>query len=208
MAKTPLKIMISSSVYGAQSLLRQVYATLLSFDGYEVICSPAGTVSVNPKGSNLKSCLAAVKECDVYIGFIRPIYGSGRDYGMTTDGKKTSSKSITHLELEEAVDLDKPRWMLTHSSVVKMRSLVKQLFYDKDGKRNSTDFKELKGEFDDPRVIEMYELAADFHSKKPWSQRKNHWVHEYHYDFEALDFIRAQFSDPKRVAAYLNSTTP
>ena len=208
MAKKPLKIMISSSVYQAQSLLRQVYATLRSFEEYDVICSPAGTVSVNPKGSNLQSCLAAVEECDIYIGFIRPIYGSGRDYGMTTDGKKTSSKSITHLELEKAIDLDRPRWMLAHSSVVKMRSLVRHIFYDNDGKRNATEFKELKGEFDDPRVIEMYELAADSNSTKPWSQRKNHWVHEYHYDFEALDFISAQFRDPKRVAAYLNTPTP
>lgn len=208
MAMKPLKIMISSSVYGAQSLLRQVYATLLSFKEYEIISSPAGTVSVNPKASNLESCLAAVEECDIFIGFIRPIYGSGRDYGMTTDGKKSSSKSITHLELERAINLDRPRWMLAHSSVVKMRSLVRHLFYYKDGKRNATEFKELKGEFDDPRVIEMYELAADSNSEEPWSQRKNHWVHEYHYDFEALDFISAQFRDPKRVAAYLNRPTP
>lgn len=199
MAKTPLKIMVSSSVYGAQSLMRQVYVTLLGF-GYEVICSPVGTVSVNPKQSNLKNCLWAVEECDIYVGFIRPIYGSGRD---SKDGK-----SITHLELEKAIELDRPRWMLTHSSVVKMRSLVRHIFYDKNGKRNSTEFKELKGEFDDLRVIEMYELAADSNSKKPWSERKNHWVHEYHYDFEALDFISAQFRDPKRVAAYLNPPTP
>ena len=208
MAKIPLKIMISSSIYGAQSLLRQVYATLRSYKEYDIICSPAGTVSVNPMDSNLKSCLAAVEECNIYIGFIRPIYGSGRDYGMTTDGRKTSSKSITHLELEKAIELDRPRWMLTHSSVVKMRSLVRHVFFDKDGKRNATEFKELQAEFDDPRVIEMYELAADSNSKKPWSQRKNHWVHEYHYDFEALDFISSQFRDPKRVAAFLNPPTP
>jgi hypothetical protein len=94
--------------------------------------------------------------------------------------------------------------MLAHSSVVKMRGLVKHVFYDEKGIRNSVEFKELKGEFDDPRVIEMYELSADSCSKKPWSQRTNHWVHEYHYDFEALDFISAQFRDQKRVAAYLN----
>lgn len=198
MAKTPLKIMISSSVYGSLSLLRQTYATLRGF-GYEVICSPAGSVAVNPKKPNLKNCLNAVEECNLFIGFIRPIYGSGRD------SKK--DKSITHLELEEAIKLDRPRWMLAHSSVVKMRSLVKHVFYDKDGVRNAVEFKELKGEFDDPKVIEMYELAADSNSEKPWSQRTNHWVHEYHYDFEALDFISAQFRDPKRVAAYLNPPT-
>ena len=195
-AKTePLKVMISSSVYGTQSLLRQTYATLRGF-GYEVICSPIGTLSVNPTQPNLDNCLGAVAECDIFIGFIRPIYGSGRD------SKK--DKSITHLELEKAIELGRARWMLTHSSVVKMRSLVRHVFYKKDGTRNAQEFKELKGEFDDPRVIEMYELAADSNSKKPWSQRVNHWVHEYHYDFEALDYISAQFSNPQRVAGYLN----
>ena len=72
--------------------------------------------------------------------------------------------------------------------------------------RNGVEFRELKGEFDDPRVIEMYELAADSRSAKPWSQRVNNWVHDYHYDFEALDIISAQFRDPKRVTAYLNQT--
>jgi hypothetical protein len=187
--------MISSSVYGSQSLLRQTYATLRGF-GYDVMCSPVGTLSVNPTQPNLDNCLQAVEECQIFVGFIRPIYGSGRD------SKK--DKSISHLELEKAIKLNRPRWILAHSSVVKMRSLVRHVFYNKDGSRNAQEFKELKGEFDDPRVIEMYELAADSNSKKPWSQRVNHWVHEYHYDFEALDYISAQFSNPQRVAGYLN----
>lgn len=193
--KTPiLKVMISSSVYGAQSLLRQIYATLLGF-GYDVICSPIGTLPVDPTQSNLENCLRAVDECDIFVGFIRPIYGSGRD------SKK--AKSISHLELERAVTLNRPRWILAHSSVVKMRRLVRHVFYKPDGSRNNRPFETLKGEFDDLRVIEMYELAADLLSKKPWSQRTNHWVHEYHYDFEALDFVQAQLSDRRRVAQYL-----
>lgn len=191
----PLKLMISSSVYGAESLLRQTYATLLSF-GYDVICSPVGTLPVNPKQANLSNCLQAVDKCNIFIAFIRPIYGSGRD--------SMKDKSITHLELERAINLGTPRWVLAHSSVVKMRRLLRKVFYNKDGSRNETEFKPLPGEFDDIRVIEMYELAADSKSKKPWSQRVNHWIHEYHYDFEALDFIKAQFSDSKRVASYLN----
>lgn len=195
MVHPPIKVMISASVYGAQSLLRQTYA-LLRTHGYDVICSPVGTVPVNPLKPNLDSCLKAVEDCHIFLGFIRPIYGSGRDSKL--------DKSITHLELERAVDLRRPRWMLAHSSVVKMRSLVKQLFYDKDGVRNSIPFKELKGEFDDPRVIEMYELAADSNSNSPWSKRTNHWVHEYHYDHEALDYISAQFRDPARMRRTLS----
>lgn len=195
MPKARVKFMISSSVYGAQSLLRQTYGTLLSF-GYEVICSPIGTLPVNPHQANLKNCLEAVDECDAFIGFIRPMYGTGRD--------SLKDKSITHLELEKAIQLGRPRWMLAHSSVVKMRNLVKHVFYDESGHRNSVIFKEIRGEFDDPRVIEMYELSADSNSDTPWSQRSNNWVQEYHYDYEALDYISAQFRDYTRVANYLN----
>jgi len=184
--------MISSSVYGAQSLLRQV--TLVQL-GYDVICSPVGSLAVNPRKSNLDNCLRAVDECDIFVGFIRPIYGSGRD--------SKDSKSITHLELERAIARDCPRWMLAQSSVVKMRSLLRHVFYDKAGKRNKVKFQGLKGDFDDLRVIEMYEQAADSSSKKPWSQRTNHWVHEYHYDHEALEFLVNQFHDPKQVARFL-----
>ncbi len=191
----PLKVMISSSVHGSESLLRQTSAIMRGF-GYDVICSPTGTLPVNPKKSNLENCLQAVDDCDIFIGFIRPIYGSGRDSKV--------DKSITHLELEKAIALDRPRWMLAHSSVVKMRSLVRRVFFNKDGSRNAQKFEELKGEFDDPRVITMYELAADSHSSKPWSQRVNHWVHEYHYDIEALDYISAQFSKPQLVEEFLN----
>ena len=186
--------MISSSVYGAESLLRQVYGTLKQF-GYDVVCSPVGSLPVNPNQSNRKNCLNALDHCDLFIGFIRPIYGSGRS--------SRSAKSITHEELEKAIDIDVPRWVLAHSSVVKMRRLVRHVFYNKDGTRNKNKFEPLKGEFDDPRVIEMYDLAADTRSSKPWSERTNHWVQEYHYDHEALDYIRNQFQDIKRVSGYL-----
>ncbi len=195
MPKPKLKVMISSSVYGAQSLLVQACATLRAFRAYEVICSPVGTVFAHTQQSNLKSCLDAVEECDIFLGFIRPIYGSGLD--------SRAEKAITHLELEKAIQLKRPRWMLAHSSVVKMRRLVRGVFYDDKGVRNTAPFKPLYGEFDDLRVVEMYEQAADSNHTTAWSQRKNHWVHEYHYDFEALDFIKAQFYDHKRIAASL-----
>lgn len=192
----PLRAMISSSVYGAESLLRQTYATLRGF-GYDVICSPVGTLPVNPKMTNLDNCLKAVEQCQIFIGFIRPVYGSGRD--------SDKDKSVSHLELEKAISLGIPRWMLAHSSVVKMRRLVRGVFYDDKGLRNEVQFKPLIGEFDDLRVIEMYDLAADSKRKRPWSKRLNHWVHEYHYDFEALDYISAQFGKPERVASYIGS---
>lgn len=191
--KPPLKVMISSSVYGAQDLLRQIDASLRSY-GYQVICSPMGSVAANPALSNLDNCLNAVAECDVFIGFIRPLYGSGKD--------SSDDMSITHMELEKAIELKKPRWMLAHSSVVSMRKLLKSVFFDDKGKRNAVAFKPVKGFFDDLRVIEMYERAADSNNPVVWSKRTNHWVQEYHYDSEALSYINEQFNDIKRVADY------
>jgi hypothetical protein len=40
MAKAPIKVMMSSSVFGMLSLLHQVSAALQSFGGYDIICSP------------------------------------------------------------------------------------------------------------------------------------------------------------------------
>ena len=191
-----IKVMISSSVnYGAASLLRQIYASLQN--KYDIICSSVGSMPVNPNLPNRTNCLSAVQDCQVFIGFIRPLYGSGKD---SKDGQ-----SITHLELEEAIRLDKPRWILAHSSVVKMRRLLRRVYFNKDGTRNDHEFTPLTGEFDDLRVVEMYEQATDSNNKeKPWSERKNNWVQEYHYDFEALDYIEKQFGDPKLLASYLN----
>jgi len=55
-----LTIMVSSTVYGIEELLEQVY-TLLSGFGYEVWVSHKGTVTVYPNQTALESCLTAVE---------------------------------------------------------------------------------------------------------------------------------------------------
>jgi hypothetical protein len=77
MANTPLKIMISSSVYGSLSLLRQTYSTLRGF-GYKAICSPVGSVAVNPKKPNLKNCLDAALRNAKKLAFENKLDGQPR----------------------------------------------------------------------------------------------------------------------------------
>ena len=58
--------MVSSTVYGIEELLEQVYALLNGF-GYEVWCSHKGTVQVYPNQTALESCLTAVEKTDLFL---------------------------------------------------------------------------------------------------------------------------------------------
>jgi hypothetical protein len=68
--------MVASSVYGFETDLNQLCGVLDGF-GYEVWNSHLGTIQNHPGKSNLENCLQAVRQCDVFLGIIRPIYGTG-----------------------------------------------------------------------------------------------------------------------------------
>lgn len=189
----PINVMISSTVYGAETLLRKIYSILKS-KNYYVYSSPNGTIPANPNNSAYKNCLKAVEECDVFLGIIRPVYGSGKD------GKE---KSITHQELEHAIKLDKPRFILVHGKVTFARRLLYQYRHDKAGNKIDLKFNPIKAEFDDLRVIDMYELAKRDDLAVPLADKTNNWVQEYYYDEEAWDYVTSQFGDEKRLRQYL-----
>ncbi len=66
-----LTIMVSSTVYGIEELLDQVYALLGGF-GYEVWMSHKGTVPILPHQTAMESCLLAVEKCDLFLSIITP----------------------------------------------------------------------------------------------------------------------------------------
>ncbi len=91
-AKPKLKVMVASTVYHFEDQLNQICAVLNGF-GYEVWNSHIGTIPVHPGSSNLENCVAAARDCDIFLGIIRPFYGSGR----------IGARSITHEEFREAI---------------------------------------------------------------------------------------------------------
>ena len=114
MVAKQLTIFVSSTVYGIDELLDQIYALLSGF-GYEVWMSHKGTVPVYPNQTAFESCLLVVEKCDLFLGLITPYYGSGIVEG---------DLSITHQELLKAIQLKKPRWILAHDHVSFARSLL------------------------------------------------------------------------------------
>src|SRR5687767_750755 len=112
-----LIILVSSSVYfGNRALLDQIYAVVKTF-GYDVWMSHKGTMPVNSTATAFDNCLAAVAQCDAFLGIITGWYGSGVQPGDI---------SITHQELLEAIHQDKLRWFLAHEDVTLARQLLKQ----------------------------------------------------------------------------------
>lgn len=187
-----LTIMVSSSVYGIEDFLDQVFAVLESF-GYEVWMSHKGTIPLNPGKSAFDNCLEAVERCDLFLAIITGWYGSGAALG---------EMGITHRELLRAIELDKPRWFLVHHDVKVARLLLNQFRFNDDGSPKPIDFKRTPI-LSDIRVLDMYDAAT--RNDLPLPQRTGNWVQEYSSKGDALRFINTQFGDPARLTAFLGS---
>ena len=190
-AKKPV-IFISSTVYGIEELLERLYTLLTAF-GYEVWLSHKGTVPVLSNKTAFENCMAAVEKCDLFLGLITPYYVSGVD--------EEDGISITHKELKTALELNKPRWLLSHDHVVFARSFLEKL-----GHKTAADRKKLtlahSPIFGDPRVIDMYEEAVL--SQTPLRDRQGNWVQKYQSTEDALLFTTAQFSRFQEVEAFIH----
>lgn len=182
----PLRILVSSVVYGYEDFLEGIYAILGNF-GYEVLMSHNGTVPIDPQISAMSSCLKAVEDCDLFLGIILPRYGSGQEEGQT--------HSIVHREAEKAIELNKPRWFLVHEYVAIARQLLSP--YRDDSKKpefvlkSGIDFQRT-AILSDLRVLELYELAMR-HDIPEAKNRRGNWVQTYGTDEDARLFATAQF---------------
>jgi len=204
----PTTIMVSSTVYGIEELLEQVYAMLSGF-GYEVWCSHKGTVRVHPNLTAFDDCIEAVKRCDLFLSIITTHYGSGKVGG---------GLSFTHQELLKAIQMNKPRWVLAHDHIPFARAIFRKL-----GGNTATRRKRVLGALgfntgeklknlaaregaviDDFRVIDMYD-AAIRHDIKVYQDRRGNWVQKYARPDDAKLFVTAQFVDYMDVRQFLDA---
>jgi hypothetical protein len=188
-------IMVSSTVYGIENLLDQIYGTLDGY-GYAVRMARRGTVFPNPTKSNFQNCLDAVDGCDLFLGIITPSYGSG---------KFTREKGITHQEMELALERKPWRWFLCDYRVDLARQLFKQ-FRTKGGCWKSSFRYESTPILEDLRLIDMYEAAAFPTGLK--TKTSIRWVQTFFSDKEALQHVQTIFSDKKRIVELLQKGNP
>ena len=188
-----LTVMVSSSVYGIEELLDRIYG-LLTGPGfqYEVWMSHKGTLPVFSTNSAYENCIQAVEKCDLFLGIITPAYGSGI---------QTNGVSITHDELLKAIELNKPRWLLAHESVVFARKILADIGFGNRDDRKELSLKKNATSLSDLRVLDLYEDAALKH--KDADRAKGNWVQKFSSDEDALLFASSQFSRYQEVEAFL-----
>ncbi|MCY4299555.1 MAG: DUF4062 domain-containing protein [Flavobacteriaceae bacterium] len=175
-----IEIMVASTVFGFQDQLSTICATISTL-GYSVINSHIGTVRVNPNKSILENCLDAVRQCDAFVGVIRPYYGTGN----------IEERNITFEEIKLAIQLKKPYWFLVHRDVVFTKELKKHLYYLDSKGHQQPDVRIRKSNIFDERTLDIYSHVLL--EGKPMRTRTGNWAQPFYRLDEALDYINAQF---------------
>lgn len=195
-----IRIFVASTVYIFQTELNKIYELLDNF-GYDVLNSHKGTVLIDSKESNLTNCLNGVEECDVFIGLIRPDYGSGI--------LQKNGKSITHLEFETAIRRDIPRFILADYRVAFTRSLIRKAELIDAGtsiKVHSGNIRFNDDKIMDIRCVQLYEEMRK--DKLDPVTRKGNWVQEYFSLEDIRLHLDSQFRYPERISKLIDKVKP
>jgi len=188
----PIKIMVASTIYNFEDNISTICAELSTM-GYHVLNSHIGSIKVHPFESNLKNCLNAVYECDVFLGIIRPYYGTGN----------IDELNITFEEIKLAMELNKPYWFLVHRDVVFARQLKKHLYFIDEFGNEHTNVSIKKSPVFDERTLEIYDHVIK--EGTPIATRTGNWAQEFFRLDEALVYIKAQYEDKEFIFGVLNS---
>lgn len=141
---TKERLMVSSTVYGSEDLLDNVYKELSK--KYNVVMSHKGTVMNDSENSCYQDCRKAVESCDIFLGIITPSYGSGLS--------KSNPFSITHQEMVLAKKLNKKRYFIVNDKVIFSSNFLEEMSLNIETlKKNGRKVKNL---VTDLYVIQMY----------------------------------------------------
>lgn len=194
-----IKVFIATTVHNFESDLNRIYE-LLDNLGYDVYMSHKGSIPLNSKLSNLINCTNGVENCDVFLGFIRPSYGSGV--------LKKGDKSITHYELETAYKKDIPRFVLADYRVPFTRDLFRNNRIIRNSTSETLDFEDISFENNkvmDTRCVVMYNDAIK-DKEKPASKRTGNWVQSYIDIKDIILHLESQFKYPDRIKKLINNS--
>jgi hypothetical protein len=194
-----IRVFVASTVYNFEYQLKKIYELLDSF-GYDVLMSHKGTILLDSLQSNLKNCTDGVEECDVFVGFIRPDYGSGV--------LEKGGKSITHYEFETAFARNIPRFVLADYRVEFTRALFRNSFFIEDSTEKRIDFDKVSFEANgvmDTRCVRMYNEAIN-DKERAASKRTGNWVQPYiNYD-DIQMHLESQFKYSERIQKLIDKS--
>ena len=195
-----IKVFVSSTVYDFETVLRNIFIMLDGF-GYDVYMSKEGTIHLNSRLSNLVNCVNGVDECDVFLGIVRPLIGSGV--------LEKGARSITAQEFDRAIELGMLRFILADYRVEfahKFLNLMDQNPDDiplnkekiKDGKIIVKPNNLVHGE-----CVDIYRSAIQNHIH-PASARIGNWAQPFKDGEDILRFVEAQFKNVELIKSLIN----
>ncbi len=201
-----IKIFVSSTVYDFEPQLEQVYAMLDSY-GYDVYMSKMGTVPINSKLNNFINCTKGVEECDVFLGFIRPLLGTG-----IYDRRQPS---VTEMEFDIALKKGILRFILadykiefahqylnlTGQSVESIPEFKEKITNNEDGSQNIT---RIPNRIIHPQCVTIYRKVIQSNIPQVMNRIGN-WVQPYNNINDIRRFIEAQFQDVTRIKELLKN---
>lgn len=200
-----IKVFVSSTVYDFETQLTQVFA-MLSALGYDVYMSKKGTIPIDSTLNSFVNCVDSVRDCDVFLSFIRPLLGSGIYKG--------DEKSITEKEIEEAVDYGMPRFVMADYRVEYAHKFLSMMDMSPEAIPTTIDkiseegkkklITKIPNNLIHPHSVRMYRVAMR-RSIQPEINRTGNWVQPFQgaAEYRELDdikiFIDAQFRDVARI---------
>ena len=195
-----IKVFVSSTVYDFETVLRNIFIMLDGF-GYDVYMSKEGTIPLNSRLSNLVNCVNGVDECDVFLGIVRPLIGSGV--------LEKGARSITAQEFDRAIELGMLRFILADYRVEfahKFLNLMDQNPDDiplnkekiKDGKIIVKPNNLVHGE-----CVDIYRSAIQNHIH-PASARIGNWAQPFKDGEDILRSVEAQFKNVELIKSLIN----
>ena len=189
-AKEKPVVMVSSPVYGYEDLLERLF-DLLSDYGYDVWMSHKGTLPVDSNDDITDNCLNAVNKCHLFLGIITPVYGTV---------EKNKNFSMSHMEIQQAIQKNKLRCFLTHDSVAFAKRLLDDLGYNIPEKRQQLTLKENASSVTDLRVIDMYEeVEIDKLQQKNTEINASVFYEKFYRFQEAELYITENLANPDKI---------
>lgn len=203
--KKTQKLMLASTVYGFEDQLSKIISDLES-KNFTVLNSFYGSIKVNPNLSNLANCIQSVSDTDLFVGLVRPYYGTGniRD----RDAKNSEEKNITFEEIREAIKSEKSRWFYVHRDVdfgSKMLEYIEVNITEEEKKSGKINSKNLlkPNKLVDSSTIELYNFVIQDHQRNV-ALRNGNWAQEFYIMAEAKRYIQTQFQDTTFIESLIN----
>lgn len=195
-----IKVFVSSTVYDFETILRNIFIMLDGF-GYDVYMSKEGTIPLNSRLSNLVNCVNGVDECDVFLGIVRPLIGSGV--------LEKGARSITAQEFDRAIELGMLRFILADYRVefahkflnlmdIAPNNIPLNKEKEKDGKIIVKPNNLVHGE-----CVDIYRSAIQNHIH-PASARIGNWAQPFKDGEDILRFVEAQFKNVELIRNYIH----